>query len=168
MLSVSLPEYIQLLREQRIWTSKQSLFLEYVNLYTDNARCYKIILSANPDQLKRAAKVGIKARFTIIHENIPQIFVQNPSTFDISKGQFFLQYSFRTQDVNIFPGEDYFLNKSGHNAKDKSLTTLRNRIARRAELRPHSNMLGNATNNVHEANDNSTHDPVHDSGSKPE
>jgi hypothetical protein len=91
MLSVPLPEYLQLLREKRIFTSKQTAFLEYVNLYTDNARCYKIILSCNPDQLKRAAKAGLKARFTVIHEHIPQILISNPPTFDISKGQYFLQ-----------------------------------------------------------------------------
>jgi hypothetical protein len=142
------------------------MFLEYVNLYTDNARVYKIILSCNPDQLKRAAKEGIKERFTIIHDNIPQIPIQNPSTFDISKGQFFLQYSFRTQQVNIFPGEDYFLNKI--DAKDKSFSKLRNRIARRAELRPDSNVPGSATDNVHETNNNRANCTMHDSGTKSE
>jgi hypothetical protein len=166
MLSLSIPQYIQLLREKRIWTSKQTLFLEYVNLYTDNARVYKIILSTNPDQLKRAAKVGIKARFTIIHEDIPQIPIQNPPTFDISKGKYFLQYSLRTKDVNVYPGEDFFLNKI--DAKNKSLPKLRNRIPGRAELRSDTNVLGNASNNVHEADHNSPHDTMYDSGSKPE
>jgi hypothetical protein len=168
MLSISLPEYMQRLREQRIWTSKQSLFLEYVNLYTDNARVYKIILSCNPDQLKRAAKVGIKARFTIIHHNIPQIPIQSPPNFDISRGKYFLQYSFRTTMINIYRGEDNFLNKIGHNAKNKSHSQLRNRIAGREQLRSNSDVFRDTTNNVQETNNNSPHDIVHDSSSKPE
>jgi hypothetical protein len=110
--------------------------------------------------------VGINARFTIIHENIPQIPIQSPSQFDISKGKYFLQYSLRTKDINIYPGEDYFLNKI--DAKDKSFSQLRNRIARRAQLRPDTNVSGNATDNFHETNHNRANDIVHDSGSKPE
>jgi hypothetical protein len=165
MLSVTLPEYFQLLREKRIYTSKQSLFLEYINLYTDNARCYKIVLSCNPDQLKRAAKAGIHARFTIIEANIPQIIISNPPTFDISKGQFFLQFSLRTKEIKVYAGEDYYLNK---NAAHKLLTKLRNRIARRNELRSDTNVLGNTTNDVHKIDDNSTDNTVHDSGSQHE
>jgi hypothetical protein len=165
MLSTTLPEYLQLLREKRIFTSKQTAYLEYVNLYTDNARCYKIILSCNPDQLKRAAKAGLKARFTVIHENIPQILISNPPTFDISKGQFFLQYSLRTKEIKIYQGEDYILNK---NAAHESLSKLRYRITRRNELRANSNLSGDTTNNVHKTDNNSPDNTVYDSGSQPE
>jgi hypothetical protein len=165
MLSVTPSEYIQLLREKRICTSQQTLFLEYVNLYIDNAKCYKIVLSCNPDQLKRAAKAGIKARFTIIHEGIPQIRISNPPTFDISRGKYFLQYSFRTREILIYAGEDYYLNKI-EDAKNKSHSKLRDRISRRNELRSDSNLSGDSPNNVYKTDDNSINDTVHDSSSK--
>jgi hypothetical protein len=141
------------------------LFLECIKLYTDNARVYKIILSSNPDQLKRAAKVGIKARFTIIEDNIPQIPISNPTEFEISKGQFFLQYSLRTHDTNIFPGEDYFLNKRGQDAKQRPLSKLCHRIARRNELLANQNVPGNTDDDVHKTNDNSADNTVLNSGS---
>jgi hypothetical protein len=107
----TLREYVQLLRERRIFTVKQSAFIDYVNLYIKDAKCYKIVLTCNQDLLNKAKKAGITYRHTIIEKNIPDNLLISPEQHDISKGQFMLQYVMRNRDINICPGENYYLDQ---------------------------------------------------------
>jgi hypothetical protein len=92
--------FMQLLRDHRYYTCKQSKFLQYVVLYLNEGRCYNILLHAYPETLKRARKVGIENVLTMKTVNID--FVIKNDKFDLSKGKHMIQYSMLNRDFNIY------------------------------------------------------------------
>jgi hypothetical protein len=88
----------------------QTPFLENVVLYTCDGEVYKIFIEAHDSTLKRAKKVGINDKFTLIKEGLPRNKIISPKEFDISKGKFIVQFSFKTRGFNVFPGEDFCQN----------------------------------------------------------
>jgi hypothetical protein len=162
----TLHEYIQLLRERRIFTIKQSQYLDYINLYINDAKCYKIILSCDPNIVKKAKKAGITQRFTIIEEGLPDNILISPETYDISRGQFILQYVRRNQDINICVGEDFYLNKVRDAYTNKSGNKLRNRITVSGGLQPDNNEARSTSCTNDEINDNGSIHTMHNSGSE--
>ena len=102
---VDVRQYIQLLREKRIITSKMTQFLEALTLYTCDGEVYKIMIMSNPQTIKRAKKAGISGVFILIKDNLPTNKLISPPEINIDKGNFLIQYIFNGQKLNVFNGE---------------------------------------------------------------
>ena len=94
---VSLHEYMQLLRDRKIYRVNQTPFLEHIGLYVNDLKVYKIVLQAYRETLNKSKKVGIHSWFTVITENLPQNLLISPAEIPISKGMYVLYYSLKTR-----------------------------------------------------------------------
>jgi hypothetical protein len=107
IINIRIQEYVNMLRERRIYTPKQTPFLQYICIYIDDRKVYKVLLHAYHCTLKKVKKVGIYNLFTFLEKDkLPNYYMINsPKEFDISKGRFIIQYSFKTRELKIYPGE---------------------------------------------------------------
>jgi hypothetical protein len=99
-------QYLQLLRERKVFTVKQTSFLDHISIYIHNLNAYKILLVADYNTLKKAKKAGINDLYTIIDDERVKAKIRNPPSYNLSTGSYILSYSLKTHDFKILPGED--------------------------------------------------------------
>ena len=104
MTSVTLNEFMQILRQHKFYKMNQTKFLEYIVLYLNEGRCYRLILHAYPTNLRGARKVGIQSIFTAKPVNL-NYTIKTPDQIiphDIRQGKYVVQYSIKTRDFNVY------------------------------------------------------------------
>jgi hypothetical protein len=106
-VEIDIHNYLQILRDNRIFKSSQTPFLEYIVIYTDDSKVYKVLLHAYQSTLKKAKMKGINSLFTFYEkDNLAGSYkILSPKEYDISKGRFIIQFSFKTREFKIFAGE---------------------------------------------------------------
>jgi hypothetical protein len=115
MPEVDINYFLQLLREHRFFTSKQTKFLQYIIMYLNEGKCYQLLLHAYPCTLKKAQKVGLNGLYTKKEVDLDYI-IKTPwgivpkgkeklEEYDISKGKHIVQYSLKNRDYQIYKNE---------------------------------------------------------------
>ena len=102
---VNLHEYMQLIRDKKIYRVNQTPFLEHIGLYVNDLKVYRIVLLAFHETLNKSKKVGIHSWLSIITENLPQNLTISPAEIPISKGMYVLYYSYKTKEIKIYAGD---------------------------------------------------------------
>ena len=93
-------EFIKELRKQRLYTVKQSMYVENIFIYVEDSEVYKIILHVDPAMLKKAKKIGLNNEY-VIH-NIKQKLQLEEK---YNKGRFIILYDTRNNNADIYEGE---------------------------------------------------------------
>ncbi|KAI5534652.1 hypothetical protein TVAGG3_0400470, partial [Trichomonas vaginalis G3] len=80
--------YLIELKQNKVYTHKQYKYIDRIVLYTNNGKCYRIAVFAEPKYFHKAKKVGITEMVKVldVDKNI------TTKLTDISKGKFILQY----------------------------------------------------------------------------
>lgn len=93
-------EFVQSLRAAKVYTQKQCVVIENLYIYFKDSKVYKVIVSINPDQSKKAKKLGITRQYTTTFlDDIPI------KTENFKEGSFIAIYNVNNGDCSIFEGE---------------------------------------------------------------
>ena len=93
-------EFIKELRKQRLYTVKQSMYVENIFIYVEDSEVYKIILQVDPAMIKKAKKIRLNNEY-VIH-NLKQK-VQLEDKF--KKGRYIIIYDTRKDNADVYGGE---------------------------------------------------------------
>ncbi|KAI5509366.1 hypothetical protein TVAGG3_0703030 [Trichomonas vaginalis G3] len=93
--------YLIELKQNKVYTHKQYKYINRIVLYTNNGKCYRIAVFAEPKYFHKAKKVGITGMVKVLEadKNITSKLT------DITKGKFIIQYYVKTGVLSIFDGE---------------------------------------------------------------
>ena len=93
--------FIQDLRAAKVYTSKQCVVIENLFIYLHDSKVYKVILSINPNQIKKAKKLGITKQYTTVFlDDIPLKIKET------EKGNYIIIYNVNNASYSIFDGEE--------------------------------------------------------------
>lgn len=101
-------DFVKDLKISRAFTSKQTIVIENLLIYISNLKIYKVVISINPNQLKKAQKLGFSSQYHTIFlasafDDVP-IKIENVKNVD--KGKFIVIYDLNLNKFSIFPGEE--------------------------------------------------------------
>ncbi|KAI5499504.1 hypothetical protein TVAGG3_0844590, partial [Trichomonas vaginalis G3] len=93
--------YLFELKQNKVYTHKQYKYIDRIVIYTNNGKCYRIAIFAEPKYFHKAKKVGITEMVKVLEAD------KNITTklTDISKGKFIIQYYVKTGVITIYDGE---------------------------------------------------------------
>jgi len=96
-------DFINKLRNDKLFTIKQLSYIEQIVLYISNLNVYKIIIYVYPTELKKARKIGLKDPIIVHEGNFGTIKEPLPNT---KSGKFMLIYKPYNQDITVWEGEN--------------------------------------------------------------
>ena len=100
----TLDELVRDLRAAKVFTSKQTVVIENIYIYTHKGRVYKVVVAVIPTMLKKAKRLGLQAQYTTtILEDIP---LELPSSVKTNEQNLFILYDLNTHQYSIYPGEE--------------------------------------------------------------
>ena len=71
---ITLSEFITHLKLSKAYTSKQSVVIDFISIYVNDSKVYKIIIAVNPLMMKKAKKLGIDVQYkTIFFDDVSSI-----------------------------------------------------------------------------------------------
>lgn len=101
---MNIHDFVKNLKLSKVFTSKQCIVIENLLIYFNDLKVYKVIISVNPDQLKKAKKLGINSQYhTIFMDDIP-IKIENVK--NVNKGKYIAIYNPNSSECSIYPGEE--------------------------------------------------------------
>lgn len=101
---INLHDFVKDLRLSKVFTTKQCIVIENLLIYFKDLKIYKVIISINPNQLKKAKKLGISSQYkTIIFDDIP---IKITDVKNVDKGNYIAIYNLNTLECSIYPGEE--------------------------------------------------------------
>ena len=66
----TLNEFITHLKLTKAYTSKQLLVIDYISIYLNDSKVYKVIIVPNPSMMKKATKLGLNDYKTIFFDSV--------------------------------------------------------------------------------------------------
>ena len=103
---ITLSEFITHLKLSKAYTSKQSVVIDFISIYVNDSKVYKIIIVVNPLMMKKAKKLGFDSQFkTIFFDDVAVDL--NEMKKKCSKGKFIIMYypNDKNSELNIYDGE---------------------------------------------------------------
>ena len=94
-------EYITELRRRGVFSIKQTMVIEGVNIYVNNGVVYKVIIHVDPRVLKKAKKLGLNNEY-IIYEMNDRLKLEDK----YSKGRVIIIYDTRKNTADVYEGEN--------------------------------------------------------------
>ena len=103
MNEVTLHEFVNDLKNAKVFTAKQSLVIENLYIYFRNMRVYKVIIAVNPLMLKKAKKLGLNGPYiTTYFDDIP---ISVPDLKN-SPDSYIALYNVNNGTCSVFSGEE--------------------------------------------------------------
>ena len=93
-------EFVKDLRNKKVFTVKQSMVIESINIYVKDEIVYKIAIHVDPAVLKKAQKLGLKSEY-IIREINERLKLEDK----YKKGTFIIIYDCSKDEANVYGGE---------------------------------------------------------------
>ena len=94
-------EFISELRRRGVFTIKQTMVIETVNIYVNNGVVYKVIVHVDPSVLKKAKKLGLNNEY-IIHNMNEKLKLEDK----YCKGKVIIIYNTRNNTADVYEGEN--------------------------------------------------------------
>lgn len=102
MASITLHQFVIDLKASKAFTQKQCIVIENLFIYFNDLKVYKVIISINPDMMKKAKKLGFTNNYKVIFfDDIP---IKVPEQ-NVSKGKYIAIYNPNNTDCLICHGE---------------------------------------------------------------
>ena len=99
-------DFVKDLKTSKLFTQKQSLVIENLYIYIKDLKVYKVIIAVNPNQLKKAKKLGLNSQYsTTFFDDIPIKFEKEENE-KLKKGNFIILYNPNNSEASIFNGEE--------------------------------------------------------------
>ena len=93
-------EFVKDLKKRKVFTVKQSMVIESINIYVTDEEIYKIALHIDPAALKKAKKLGLNQEYILIplsqKLNLEEKY---------KKGKHIMIYDLPTNNVSVYEGE---------------------------------------------------------------
>ena len=94
-------EFITELKKRGIFTVKQTMVIEGVNIYVNDGVVYKVIIHVDPAVLKKAKKLGLNGEY-VIHNMTEKLKLEDK----FSKGRVIIMYDTRKNKADVYEGEN--------------------------------------------------------------
>ena len=101
--AVDIHQFVRDLKSAKAFTAKQCLVIENLYIYFRDLKVYKVIIAVNPLMLKKAKKLGLNNRYTIIYFDDIPITIPN---LMVSSGSYIALYNVNDSSCSVFSGEE--------------------------------------------------------------
>ena len=104
---ITISEFIINLKITKAYTSKQARVIDFISIYVNDSKVYKVIIAVNPLMMKKAKKLGIDTQYKTIFFDDVDIDL-NELKKKCSKGKFIIMYypNDKNNELNVYEGED--------------------------------------------------------------
>ena len=104
---ITISEFIINLKITKAYTSKQARVIDFISIYVNDSKVYKVIIVVNPLMMKKAKKLGIDTQYKTIFFDDVDIDL-NELKKKCSKGKFIIMYypNDKNNELNVYEGED--------------------------------------------------------------
>ena len=97
-------ELVSDLRAAKVFTSKQTVVIENLFIYTRAGKAYKVVVSVIPTMLKKAKRLGIHSQYTTtILEDIP---LELHPSIKTNEQNLLILYNLSTNQYSVYSGEE--------------------------------------------------------------
>ena len=94
-------EFITELKKRGVFTVKQTMVIEGVNIYVKDCWVYRVVIHVDPSVLKKAKKLGLDREY-IIHNMNERLKLEDK----YSKGKVIIIYNTRKNTADVYEGEN--------------------------------------------------------------
>ena len=104
---ITISEFIINLKITKAYTSKQARVIDFISIYVNDSKVYKVIIVVNSLMMKKAKKLGIDTQYKTIFFDDVDIDL-NELKKKCSKGKFIIMYypNDKNNELNVYEGED--------------------------------------------------------------
>ena len=104
---ITINEFITHLKITKAFTSKQLVVIDFISIYINDGKVYKVIIAVNPLMMKKAKRLGIDAQYKTIFFDDVAIDL-NKMKKKCSKGKYIIMYypNDKNNDFCVYEGED--------------------------------------------------------------
>jgi len=102
-MKMDIYDLIAKLRNDKLFTIKQLSHIQSIGFYISDLNVYKIVLVVYPNELKKAAKVGLKNQYTFFNRGFGKIKEPLEGT---AKGRYILLYHPYNREIIVSEGEE--------------------------------------------------------------
>lgn len=104
---VNIHEFVKELKLAKVYTQKQTRFIENLYIYFEDMKVYKVIIAVNPGNFKRAKKLGMQPYLTTYFDDVLLKFDNNNiNGYDMTTGKYIAVYNPNNGDCLISTGEE--------------------------------------------------------------
>lgn len=103
---ITINEFITHLKTTKAFTSKQLVVIDFISIYINDGKVYKVIIAVNPLMMKKAKRLGIGIQYkTIFFDDI--VIDLNEMKKKCSKGKYIIMYNpnDKNNELNVYDGE---------------------------------------------------------------
>lgn len=99
-------DFVKDLKTSKLFTAKQLIVIENLYIYIKDLKVYKVIIAVNPNQLKKAKKLGLNSQYsTTFFDDIPINFGKEENE-KLKNGNYIALYNPNNLECSIFAGEE--------------------------------------------------------------
>ena len=104
---ITINEFITHLKTTKAFTSKQSVVIDFISIYVNESKVYKVVIAVNPLMMKKAKRLGIDVQYKTIFFDDVAIDL-NALKKKCSKGKYIIMYypNAKNNDFGVYEGED--------------------------------------------------------------
>ena len=104
---ITINEFITHLKTTKAFTSKQLVVIDFISIYINDGKVYKVIIAVNPLMMKKAKRLGIDVQYKTIFFDDVAIDL-NKMKKKCSKGKYIIMYypNDKNNDFCDYEGED--------------------------------------------------------------
>jgi len=102
-MKMDIYDLITKLRNDKLFTIKQLSHVQSIGFYVSDLNVYKIVIAVYPNELKKAAKLGLMNQYNIFTKAFGKIKEPLEGT---AKGRYILLYKPYNKEIIVSEGED--------------------------------------------------------------
>jgi len=115
-MKMDIYDLITELRNNKLFTIKQLSHVQSIGFYVSDLNVYKIVIAVYPNELKKAAKLGLKNQYNFFTKDFGKIKEPLEGT---AKGRYILLYKPYNKEIIVSEGEE-----NGDQVKQKYIRRL--------------------------------------------
>ena len=103
---ITLSEFIINLKQSKVFTIKQASVIDFISIYVNDSKVYKVIVAVNPQLMKKAKRLGFKGQYkTIFFDDV--VIDMSELKDKRNKGRCIIMYypNDKNNDISVYEGE---------------------------------------------------------------
>ena len=103
---ITINEFITHLKTTKAFTTKQSVVIDFISIYVNESKVYKVVIAVNPLMMKKAKRLGFDVQYKTIFFDDVAIDL-NELKKKCSKGKYIIMYNpnAKNNELNVYDGE---------------------------------------------------------------
>ena len=103
---ITLSEFIINLKQSKVYTIKQAAVIDFISIYVNESKVYKVIVAVNPQLMKKAKRLGFEGQYKTIFFDDVAIDMSELKN-KRNNGRCIIMYypNDKNNDISVYEGE---------------------------------------------------------------